>query len=276
MTSLRPNLVKRIDRLPKPTNVAAAMQPLFEAISNSIHSVQAKFGDTVQAQGRVVVTVSTNRKKENVWATVEDNGVGLDKRNWDAFTTTDTDNKLTIGGKGVGRLLWLDCFERVRISSVFDTPKGLRRRQFDFRLANDDQIEDYKDVGLLSNLINRQMGSSMQQFGIGLKQTLETEAQFVERMRNTAMALSQRVMQGGLAAKPFDTGTTAAAGDTQALIQWQTASEVNTLGFYIQRAEAAAGMSKRANRATRNHGLVFISRPPCRFRSGQDPPSTAR
>ncbi|MGV3770919.1 MAG: ATP-binding protein [Sphingobium phenoxybenzoativorans] len=144
MTSLRPNLVKRIDRLPKPTNVAAAMQPLFEAISNSIHSVQAKFGDTVQAQGRVVVTVSTNRKKENVWATVEDNGVGLDKRNWDAFTTTDTDNKLTIGGKGVGRLLWLDCFERVRISSVFDTPKGLRRRQFDFRLANDDQIEDYK------------------------------------------------------------------------------------------------------------------------------------
>ncbi len=37
------------------------------------------------------------------------------------------------------------------------------------------------------------------------------------------------------------TSFTAAAGDTQALIQWQTASEVNTLGFYLQRAEAAAG-----------------------------------
>lgn len=76
MTSLRPNLVKRIDRLPKPTSVAAAMQPLFEAISNAIHSVQNKFGEAVTTSGRVVVTVNTNRKKEGVWATVEDNGLG--------------------------------------------------------------------------------------------------------------------------------------------------------------------------------------------------------
>jgi nitrogen fixation/metabolism regulation signal transduction histidine kinase len=105
MTSLRPNLVKRIERLPKPTNLVGAMQPLFEAISNAIHSTQAKFGDEVARQGRVVVTVDTDRKKENVWAAVEDNGFGLDARNWDAFVTTDTDNKIQIGGKGVGRLL---------------------------------------------------------------------------------------------------------------------------------------------------------------------------
>lgn len=145
MTSLRPNLVKRIDRLPKPTNVAAAMQPLFEAISNSIHSVQAKFGDTVQAQGRVVVTINTNRKKEGIWASVEDNGLGLDERNWEAFTTTDTDNKLSIGGKGVGRLLWLDCFERIRVSTTYQAKAGLVRRTFEFRLANDDQIADYQE-----------------------------------------------------------------------------------------------------------------------------------
>lgn len=145
MTSLRPNLVKRIDRLPKPTNVAAAMQPLFEAISNSIHSVQAKFGDTVQAQGRVVVTINTNRKKEGIWASVEDNGLGLDESNWEAFTTTDTDNKLSIGGKGVGRLLWLDCFERIRVSTTYRAESGLVRRTFEFRLANDDQIADYQE-----------------------------------------------------------------------------------------------------------------------------------
>jgi hypothetical protein len=43
MTALRPNLVKRIARLPKPTNVADALQPLFEAISNAIHSTQARY-----------------------------------------------------------------------------------------------------------------------------------------------------------------------------------------------------------------------------------------
>jgi hypothetical protein len=145
MASLRPNLVKRIDRLPKPTSVASAMQPLFEAISNAIHSVQAKFGDRATVAGRIVVTVSTNRRKEDVWATVEDNGLGLDVRNWDAFTTTDTDNKLSIGGKGVGRLLWLDCFERVHVETVFAREMEFVRRTFDFVLANDEQIINYQE-----------------------------------------------------------------------------------------------------------------------------------
>src|SRR5260370_30803552 len=130
MSSLRSNLVKRIDRLPKPTNVTGALQPLFEAISNATHSTKAKFDRTVSTEGRVVVTISTDRKKGDVWATVEDNGVGLNEENWDAFTTTDTDNKIEIGGKGVGRLLWLDCFKDIYVTSVFDSDKGLMKRSF--------------------------------------------------------------------------------------------------------------------------------------------------
>lgn len=145
MTSLRPNLVKRIQRLPKPTNVAGAMQPLFEAISNAIHSTQGKYGDLVATTGRIFVTVNTNRKKENLWATVEDNGRGLDDDNWDAFTTTDTDNKIEIGGKGVGRLMWLDCFEKISVDSVFLDEDGLlQKRSFGFRLALEDQFENHK------------------------------------------------------------------------------------------------------------------------------------
>lgn len=144
MASLRPNLVKRIDRLPKPKSLAAAMVPLFEAISNAIHSTQSKFAESVTTDGRVIVTVSTNRLKSGVWATVEDNGLGLDDKNWDAFTTTDTDNKLSIGGKGVGRLLWLDCFEHITVSTVFQQDGKLKRRRFGFKLANDDQIIDYE------------------------------------------------------------------------------------------------------------------------------------
>ncbi|EDP63021.1 hypothetical protein BAL199_19251 [alpha proteobacterium BAL199] len=121
------------------------MQPLFEAISNSIHSTQGMFGDTVQSKGRVIVTINTNRKKEGVWATVEDNGLGLDERNWEAFTTTDTDNKLSIGGKGVGRLLWLDCFDKISVSSVYKTADGFVRRIFEFNLANDEQIVNYAE-----------------------------------------------------------------------------------------------------------------------------------
>ena len=146
MTSLRPNLVKRIERLPKPTNVASAMQPLFEAISNAIQSTRDKYSEKAAHDGRVIVTVSTDRKKDDVWATVEDNGVGLDESNWDAFTTTDTDKKIHMGGKGVGRLLWLACFKEISISSVFQDDAGLKRRSFDFILALEDQIKDEKIV----------------------------------------------------------------------------------------------------------------------------------
>lgn len=142
MTSLRPNLVKRIDRLPKPTNVAGALQPLFEAVSNAIHSTQKRFGDAVARDGKVTVTVFTNRSKRNVWASVEDNGEGLNEENWDSFTTTDTDNKIEIGGKGVGRLLWLDCFQKITVDSIFREGEGLKRRQFKFVLALEDQIVD--------------------------------------------------------------------------------------------------------------------------------------
>ncbi len=142
MPSLRPNLVKRIARLPKPANVADALQPLFEAVSNAIHSTQARFGERVDRDGRIVVTVSTDRKKENVSASVEDNGAGLDNDNWEAFVTTDTDNKIAIGGKGVGRLMWLDCFQQISVASVFTEGLSFKRRRFEFVLDMTDQIKD--------------------------------------------------------------------------------------------------------------------------------------
>lgn len=133
----------RIERLPKPTNAAGALQPLFEAVSNAIHSTQARYGESVAKRGKVVVTVSTNRTKDKVWASVEDNGVGLNEKNWEAFTTTDTDNKIEIGGKGVGRLLWLDCFETITVESVFKEDTAFKRRKFRFVLKQEDQIQDH-------------------------------------------------------------------------------------------------------------------------------------
>ena len=104
MTSLRPNIVKRIDRLPKPKNVAAAMQPLFEAISNAIHSVQNRFEETV-SQTALSTSLSTPTETRircgRQWKTMV---LASMRKNWDAFTETDTDNKISIGGKGVGRL----------------------------------------------------------------------------------------------------------------------------------------------------------------------------
>ncbi|WP_050574878.1 ATP-binding protein [Sinorhizobium medicae] len=142
MASLQHNLVKRIERLPKPTNAGAALQPLFEAIMNAIHATQERFGDSVAGLGRVDVNVAINRKKSNVTVTVEDNGLGLNEKNWDAFTTTDTDNKIKIGGKGVGRLMWLDCFERISIQSTYADGEQRMIKSFDFVLDVENQIRN--------------------------------------------------------------------------------------------------------------------------------------
>jgi hypothetical protein len=145
------NLVKRVERLPKPSHSAEAMQPLFEAISNSIHSTQDKFKRRVNNEGRIIVEITLDRSKANFRATVADNGIGLDETNFDSFSTTDSDKKIEIGGKGVGRLLWLDCFEGIHIESIYEQNGSLRKRNFNFRLTKADQITDYKDSILRSS-----------------------------------------------------------------------------------------------------------------------------
>lgn len=153
MPRLRSNLVKRVQRLPKPRTASEALQPLFEAISNAIHSVQARFGENVTRRGKVMVTVALKRSKDRVSVDVEDNGIGLDAENWNAFLTTDTDNKISIGGKGVGRLLWLDCFNDIQISSVYENAGRRRRRSFSFVLHTEDQIQNYRERAATSSKV---------------------------------------------------------------------------------------------------------------------------
>lgn len=153
MTSLTTNLVKRVERLPKPRRSADAMQPLFEAVSNSIQSTRERFKDKVAERGQVLVEVNTDRKRGFVSASVVDNGTGLDRKNYAAFLETDTDNKLQIGGKGVGRLLWLDCFSKIRVESSFKDGSKIRFRSFVFQLSSKGQIKNLKEGMSSSSLI---------------------------------------------------------------------------------------------------------------------------
>ena len=147
MKSLHSNVVRRVDRLPKPRRLSDALQPLFEAISNAIHSTQERYGDQLSGKGRIDVDVQLPKGSSALTVNVSDNGVGLNEKHFDAFITTDTDNKIAIGGKGVGRLLWLDCFESIKIQSYYQSVGGgIRLRRFRFRLSNENQITDYEDA----------------------------------------------------------------------------------------------------------------------------------
>jgi hypothetical protein len=64
---------------------------------------------------------------------VTDNGIGLDEENLKAFIEADTDHKIDIGGKGVGRFVCLKAFKELNIKSCYLENNQTKSVQFDFK-----------------------------------------------------------------------------------------------------------------------------------------------
>ncbi len=140
LTQLVGDVANRVRRLPKPSNLADALQPIFEAVSNAVHAIHDEFGDYANAKGEVVVDFQDIKDPNNYTVIVSDNGVGMEPDRFAAFCTTDTPFKITRGGKGVGRLLWLDAFRQTHIESVFRHDGKVFKRTFDFGLGENEPI----------------------------------------------------------------------------------------------------------------------------------------
>lgn len=137
--TLTQNIENRVRKLAKPSNAAQALQPLFEAVSNSMYAIEDAPRHAFFS-GKISIHVTALSDPSKIEIVVSDNGIGLDKDRYDAFCEIDTDFKRSKGGKGVGRLFWLDAFASIVVESVCDTPKGRARRVFSFVLEHDDQV----------------------------------------------------------------------------------------------------------------------------------------
>lgn len=145
MPSLSENIENRVDKLPKPSNAAQALQPLFEAISNARFAIYDLFDDSATKVGKIEIDIENLNRLDRVKISVSDNGIGLDDLRYSAFCEVDTDYKKAKGGKGVGRLFWLDAFKDISVTSRFgDEPEECR--QFRFRLSKDEQINEDVDL----------------------------------------------------------------------------------------------------------------------------------
>ena len=121
-----------------------SLAPLYEAAVNSIEAVQERGG----AAGRIGIHVVRDSPESALDGmppdtlpvrgfAITDNGVGFDRANFEAFSTSDTRFKRELGGKGVGRFLWLKAFDCVRIRSVFDERGQTYERSFVFSTGGD-------------------------------------------------------------------------------------------------------------------------------------------
>ncbi|WP_156118002.1 ATP-binding protein [Paracoccus sp. PAMC 22219] len=140
MPTMTENLPNRVRKLTKPRNYAQAMQPFLEAVSNSIMAIDDRCQELEGLSNGVVKVVISDIGADDICIEISDNGIGLDKYRYDAFCEIDTDFKKERGGKGVGRLYWLDAFNKIEVISQFKTDTGISRRSFEFRLAQQDQV----------------------------------------------------------------------------------------------------------------------------------------
>lgn len=116
-----------------------ALMPLFEAVVNSIHSIEEN-GNL--GSGAISVEIIRNGQADFfddslsesaiLGFKITDNGIGFNDKNMLSFETLDSEHKVEKGCRGVGRLLWLKAFSKISIRSNFQENEKCLFREFEF------------------------------------------------------------------------------------------------------------------------------------------------
>jgi hypothetical protein len=75
------DLTAEVMRATLPEGLNGFLFPLFEAVSNAIHSIEERWQDGAEDNGQIQIDLCSNRKS----IMVTDNGVGFDEKNLTAF-----------------------------------------------------------------------------------------------------------------------------------------------------------------------------------------------
>jgi hypothetical protein len=166
------DLVGWVERADLP--VSRPLQPVFEAVSNALDAIDEVPGlasPYVRIEVRRSPTLDTTELGPIESFVVSDNGIGFNDINFRAFKTAATTKKMSRGGKGMGRLSWLNAFARVRVESWFDQNGTLQPRFFSFSTADVQPLAVAEDAkanrgstvileGFRENLASRCKGDS--------------------------------------------------------------------------------------------------------------------
>ncbi|MBD5169651.1 MAG: hypothetical protein HDT20_05990 [Oscillibacter sp.] len=119
-----------------------ALWPLFEAVVNSIQSIEDSPNRdcgkiVIRAHRKSSISIQCGLEQKDPLErfesfSVTDNGMGLNKENYKSFNTAYSTLKVQKGCKGIGRFLWLKAFDSVEVESIFAEGESFFRREFVF------------------------------------------------------------------------------------------------------------------------------------------------
>jgi hypothetical protein len=126
------NLAGRVNKI-RTTN---PLVPLFEAVSNSVHAIEA-----LGKPGVITVRLLRSPQQQDLLKglvppitgfEVADTGIGFTEQNMRSFCEADSMHKASLGGKGVGRFTWLKFFAKASVESTYTDQSDAKRRSFEF------------------------------------------------------------------------------------------------------------------------------------------------
>ena len=146
-----------IDRIVKDIkSKTTSLTPVIEAVCNSIDAIGPERTDgiidiIVKRSGQKSLELDNAHTLSDIVAIdIIDNGVGFTEENKDSFDTYRSGFKMSKGGKGFGRFMYLKYFNHVSIESIFYEDDKYKQRSFTFGHA-DEIIENENIVDIESD-----------------------------------------------------------------------------------------------------------------------------
>jgi hypothetical protein len=136
----KPDMPAVIERTHITPGLRGFLLPVFEALSNCLHSIEQRFGEENIREGRITIAFVHPNDPANLLISVEDNGIGLDERNFESFLTPFSGLKLQKRGRGFGRFIAFKVFDRIHYQSRDGDGEPLRTRTFRFNIYDKREI----------------------------------------------------------------------------------------------------------------------------------------
>lgn len=115
--------------------------PVFEAVSNAMHGIEAKYGEEQASKfGKITIKFDHPNDPLRLQITITDNGIGFNDENYRSFKTPFSGYKIKSHGRGFGRFMAFKVFGRSIYLSRYEFFADQRTRSFQFDLLREQEF----------------------------------------------------------------------------------------------------------------------------------------
>jgi Histidine kinase-, DNA gyrase B-, and HSP90-like ATPase len=153
-TLVKPDMQAVLSRTHIGSDLHSFLLPTLEAVSNSMHGIEARFGEEASKNGLIEIVITDANDPTKIMISVTDNGIGLTEENYRSFKTPFSGFKLKSKGRGFGRFIAFKIFSRILYSSRYEFMASFSTRTFRFDITRDEELiyfdgqPDFDHVGM--------------------------------------------------------------------------------------------------------------------------------